>query len=308
MRFSGHLAVEFRVIRTTLLQQLDTSPVSSTAITNTGGPVKRIFVKYYGFSEAERHALESMLRLSESRDVVYSAWTAQTAEAVHAPDILIIDGESWEAVLELANPSHDAARLIWVGEEAPVEAWRVFQAPVKWSAVLEAMDQEFAPSVPDASASAPVDLDISHEQDLDVHLDEAGDDTQPLPLEPGELPAPGRRVLVVDPARDDRLYLRAKLAAAGLHEVDEAATCTEALVLLNTHAYHLVTVDLGLTDMDPWKLIKAVDNTRPAIAHLFVTGSAPNWKQGLRARFSGAQVYLKKPLHPGQLKQLLQKI
>lgn len=271
--------------------------------------MKRIFVKYYGFTDTERHALESMLRLSESRDVVYSAWTAQTAEAVHAPDILIIDGESWEAVLELANPSHDAVKLIWVGDDAPPEAWRVFQAPVKWSAVLEAMDREFAPAAPvSAPVSAPVDLDITHDQDIDVQLDEVGDDTQPLPLEPGELPAPGRRVLVVDPARDDRLYLRAKLAAAGLHEVDEAATGVEALVLLNTHAYHLVTVDLGLSDMDPWKLIKAVDNTRPAIAHMFVTGSAPNWTQGLRARISGAQVYLKKPLHPGQLKQLLQKI
>lgn len=271
--------------------------------------MKRIFVKYYGFSDAERHALESMLSLSESRDVVYSAWTAQTAEAVHAPDVLIIDGDSWEAVLELANPSHDAVRLIWVGDETPLEAWRVFQAPVKWSAVLDAMDKEFAPAAPAPEpVSAPVDLDLTHEQDLDVQLDENGDDTQPLPLEPGELPAPGRRVLLVDRGREDRLYLRAKLAAAGLHEVDEAATGTEALVLLNTHAYHLVTVDLGLSDMDPWKLVKAVDNTRPAIAHLFITGSSPGWRSGARAWFAGARVYLSKPIHPGQLKSLLRKI
>ena len=279
--------------------------------------VKRIYVKFYGFSDTERHALDSVFRLSESRDIVYSAWTAQAAEARHAPDILIIDGESWEAVLELANPSHDAVKLIWVGEDPPEQAWRVFPAPVKWSAVLEAMDEAFAPPRPSApsplsSAAAPVspalDLDLAHEHDLDVQLDITTDDTEPLPLEPGALPAAGRRVLVVDPGRDDRLYLRAKLAAAGLHEVDEAATGTEALVLLNTHAYQLVTLDLGLTDMDAWQLVKAVDNTRPAIAHLFVTGSAPNWQQGLRARFSGAQVYLKKPLHPGQLKKLLQKI
>lgn len=283
----------------------------------SGQAVKRIYVKFYGFSDTERHALDSVFRLSESRDIVYSAWTAQTAEARHAPDILIIDGESWEAVLELANPSHDAVKLIWVGEDPPAQAWRVFPAPVKWSAVLEAMEEEFAPPPPSspsplsaAAAPAPpaLDLDLAHEHDLDVVLDITTDDTEPLPLEPGAPPAAGRRVLVVDPGRDERLYLRAKLAAAGLHEVDEAATGTEALVLLNTHAYQLVTLDLGLTDMDPWQLVKAVDNTRPAIAHLFVTGSAPNWQQGLRARFSGAQVYLKKPLHPGQLKKLLQKI
>ncbi|MEO8024556.1 response regulator [Polaromonas sp.] len=285
--------------------------------------MKRIYVKFYGFSDTERHALDSVFRLSESRDIVYSAWTAQTAEARHAPDILLIDGDSWEAVLELANPLHDAVKLIWIGEDPPVQAWRTFPAPVKWSAVLEAMDEEFAPPAPSspsplsdlsplpsaaAPASSALDLDLAHEHDLDVMLDAGADDTEPLPLEPGALPAGGRRVLVVDTGRDDRLYLRAKLAAAGLHEVDEAATGTEALVLLNTHAYQLVTLDLGLTDIDPWQLIKAVDNTRPAIAHLFVTGAAPNWQQGLRARFSGAQVYLKKPLHPGQLKKLLQKL
>ncbi len=174
--------------------------------------------------------------------------------------------------------------------------------------MLEAMDEAFGlrplPSSPEPQASLPIDLDLAHDEDIDVVLDE-GDATEPLPLEPGVLPVVGRRVLVVDPGRDDRLYLRAKLAAAGLHEVDEAATGTEALILLNTHAYLLVTVDLGLTDMDPWELIKAVDNTRPAIAHMFVTGTAPAWQQGLRARFSGAQVYLRKPLHPGQLKKLL---
>lgn len=275
--------------------------------------MKRIFVKFFGFSGTERQALDLVFRLSEARDVVYSAWTAQTAEAMEAPDVLIIDGDSWEAVLALANPAHDGVKLIWIGDEAPAQAWRVFPAPVKWSGVLEAMDEAFGllprplPSLPEPQASLPMDLDLAHDEDLDVVFDEV-DATEPLPLEPGVLPLAGRRVLVVDPGRDDRLYLRAKLAAAGLHEVDEAATGTEALILLNTHAYLLAMVDLGLTDMAPWQLIKAVDNTRPAIAHMFVTGTAPAWQQGVRARFSGAQVYLQKPLHPGQLKKLLRNI
>lgn len=65
--------------------------------------MKRIFVKFFGFSGTERQALDLVFRLSESRDVVYSAWTAQTAEAMEAPDVLIIDGDSWEAVLALAK-------------------------------------------------------------------------------------------------------------------------------------------------------------------------------------------------------------
>lgn len=267
--------------------------------------MKRIFVKFYGFSNTERHALDLVFRLSESREVVYSAWTPQTAEAIEAPDILVIDGGSWEAALALADPSHDALRLIWVGDNPPPRAWRVFPAPVKWSAVLAAMDAKFSPV---SSPAQAIDLDLTHEEDLEDVFAEVSDQTEPMPLEPGAATAVRRRVLVVDPGRDDRLYLRAKLAAAGLHEVDEAATGTEALVLLNTHAYQLVTVDLSLPDMDSWQLIKAVENTRPAIAHLLVTGSAPAWKQGLRARFSGAQLYLRKPLHPGELNKMLQKI
>jgi CheY-like chemotaxis protein len=258
--------------------------------------VKRIFVKYFGFSEAERHALDTVFRLSEAGATAYSPWTPAAPEA---PAVLLVDGDSWEAALELANPAHDGIRLVWIGDAAPAEAWRVFAAPVKWSAVIEALDAEFSP--PSAPAVS-LDLDLAHAQDMDVHLD-GGDDTQPMAL---DAPAGTRRVLVVDAGRDARLYLRAKLAGAGMYEVDEAASGADALDLLGRHSYHLVTVDRGLTDLDSWQLVKAVDGTRPAIAHLVVTGPEPVWRRGLQARFSGAQIYLPKPLDPEKLRVLLQ--
>lgn len=266
--------------------------------------MQRIFVKVYGFSDAERHALDTVFRLSEAREtVVYSAWTPQAPEA---PSVVLIDGDNGEAVLALANPSHDALKLIWVGEGAPGLAWRAFPAPVQWSAVVEAMDKEFAPLT---SLALSINLDLLDEVDLEAYFfDEGGDDTAPLPLESGAAPAAVRRVLVVDAAREERLYLRAKLAVAGLFEVDEAASGAEALALLRTQAYRLVTVDLGVTDMDGWQLIRAVDRTRPAIAHLFVTGPALAWHQSWRLRLCGAQAYLKKPFHPERLQKLLQKI
>ena len=67
-------------------------------------------------------------------------------------------------------------------------------------------------------------------------------------------------------------------------------------------------MDLGLTDMDSWQVIKAMDSTRPAIAQIFITGDEPTWRRGLQARFSGAQAYLPKPLDPEKLKSLLQNI
>ena len=144
--------------------------------------------------------------------------------------------------------------------------------------------------------------------DLDVVLDEADDDTQPAALEGDTEITPPRRVLLVDASRDDRLYLRAKLASEGLHEVDEASCGVEALGLLGTQSYHLVVVDLGLRDMDSWTLIRAIGKAQPTLAHLIVTGAVPGWMRQARAYFAGAEVYLAKPLHPGVLKNLLQKI
>lgn len=265
----------------------------------------RIFVKFYGFNDAERHALDTAFRLSESHDVAYSAWTPQAAGVPAEPDILMIEGDNWEAVLELAKPAHDALKLIWVGEGAPLHAWRVFAAPVRWSAVLAALDTEFAPLT---SQALSADLDMSHAHDLDVVLDEANDDTQPAGLDGDTEITPPRRVLLVDASRDDRLYLRAKLASEGLHEVDEASCGAEALSLLGAQTYHLVVVDLGLGDMDGRTLIQAIGKTQPKLAHLIVTGTASSWMNRVRAYFAGAEACLAKPLHPGALKSLLQKI
>ena len=266
--------------------------------------MKRIYVKFFGFSETELHALETVFSLSGADGLGYSAWTPEAAETQEAPDVLLIEGDSWEAVLALANPSYDGVKLIWVGEDAPANAWRVLPAPVKWSAVVHAMDEEFTPVT---SAALSMDLDLAHEDELTVLLDE-NEDTQPMDLDGADSPAAPRRVLVVDAGREERLYLRAKLASAGLYDVDEAASGVEAVEYLRQRAYHLVTIDLGLIDVDSWQLVKLVDLARPAIAHLFVTGTAPGWKQGWRARLSGAQVYLQKPLDPVQLKKLLQKV
>ena len=267
--------------------------------------MERVFIKYYGFSDAERHALDTVFSLSESHATVYSAWTPQAAGAPAEPDILMIDGDSWEAVLELANPTHDTLKLVWIGESAPAQAWRVFAAPVRWSVVLEALDAEFAPL---SSLALSADLALTHAQELEVVLDNMVDDTQPSELG-GDTEVPAQRwVLLVDGLRDDRLHLRAKLAAEGLHDVDEASSGAEALALLDARPYDLVVVDLQLRDTDSWALIQAIRKAQSAPALLIVTARSFGWMQRVRAYFAGVEVCLVKPLYPGVLKKVLQKI
>ena len=69
-------------------------------------------------------------------------------------------------------------------------------------------------------------------------------DTQPSVLQWLEPEPEHMQALVIDPDRESRFYLRAKLAMAGLFLADEAANGAEALYLLKTRRYRVVILDL----------------------------------------------------------------
>lgn len=289
---------------------------------NTGGTaVKRIFVKVFGFSDVERHALNTVFRLSESRSQAYALWNP---EAPDKAQVLLLDGDSWEAALELANPSNDKLKLCWVGDKPPGKVWQVFARPLRWSAVIEAMDKVYAPGLAAASApalasasSVDIDFDLdappaaSSSLDLDLDLGFSGGsgdaDTAPTPLEAPPSPPPDsdNRVLVIDPDRDARLYLRAKMASVGLMQVDEATTGAEALHLLRFHVYRLVVLDLELADVNSWKLVRQLNESTPPVRHVILTGASLSKLDAVRGWFSNARGSLAKPLDPVRLRRLL---
>lgn len=276
-------------------------------MTNTGGEaVKRIFVKVFGFDDVERHALNTVFRLSETRPTAYAPWTAAAPDEA---DIALIDGDSWEATLELANPAHDDLKLIWIGDNAPSRARLAFKRPLQWAAVIDGMDELLAAELPQAAGKEPdLDLDLLSEStallDLDLDFDSAAD-TAPAPLEASAPEPEHAQVLVVDADRDARLYLRARLAMAGLLLVDEAATGAEALKLIDSRLYRLVVLDMDLPDVERWDMVKKVGASRPGIEFLILTGSRLSPIDAVRGWFAGARGSLRKPLHPGKLKRLL---
>lgn len=292
-------------------------PHNPDQMQNTGGgEVRRIFVKVFGFSDVERHALNTVFRLSESRAVGYALWNEDAPEKAR---IALIDGDSWEASVELTNPDNDKLKRVWVGERPAARSALVFSRPLQWVAVLEGLDGLFAPAsaaqdaVPaaalDFDVSAPVPLDLDFDLGLDDfpddHASDADTTTEPAPLEAAEADQQGERVLVVEANLDARLYLRAKLANAGLLLVDEAATGAEAMALMASRAHVLVLVDVGVADMNGWAL------AREAARHVADSGHMVVMRDGLwfldkwRAHFAGAKTALAKPLHPRDLKHLL---
>jgi CheY-like chemotaxis protein len=240
-----------------------------------------IYVKVVGFRDAERHAINTLFRLSMERPTCYGLWTP---EAPVDPHFLLIDLDTYEAGLELSSSGRKPdLKMICVGRNAPVNAWATFERPLHWPDVLTAMDSLF----------------MSMEK-LDAGID-FGNDGQAT----GAI-ASGRATLLVDQSREDRLYLRARLALAGHTEVDDALTGAQALQLAKIRPYDLIIVGLDLPDMDGWSLIRQLMSLEPIIGSVIVTTTDKSWYMREHAAASGCLGLLEKPYEPSQLVQLLQ--
>ena len=237
---------------------------------------QRVFIKVIGFSDVERHALNTLFRLSEQGPTWYLLWTPDAPEPAQ---LVLADGLDPASEAEAEIAVEQGLKLVWVGDGAPDAAWRVFQRPLAWSEVVQAMDQHFA-------AQAPLDFDLDF-----------GDTAPPQ--------APARRVLIAAGDREERLYLRARLALAELTCADEAETAAQALELVRQHRYELALLDFGLPGAQGWALLKQLARAQPAIPHLIVTKQAARWPDGLWARWCGARAFLPKPADPARLQQLL---
>ncbi len=239
-----------------------------------------VFVKVVGFRDVERHALNTLFRVSAEQSTCYALWTP---EAPVMPHIALIDVESYEAGMALASPGLNRnLKLICVGSGAPERAWRVFLRPINWSAILYSMDQLFA----------QVGVDI----DLDPH----GQTTTIIP--PGV-----RQTLVVEPTRDDRLYLRARLSLAGLIDVDEVESVPQAQNKLREHHYDIVIVNVDMLD-DPWSLVERLVAANPPVGSIVVTTANRSWAMHERAEQAGCRALLDKPYDPGHLYRVFQMV
>src|SRR6478752_4385647 len=83
-------------------------------------------------------------------------------------------------------------------------------------------------------------------------------------------PATPKRALIASADRDERLYLRARLALAGLNQADDAETGAQALELARAHHYAVALVDFALDDVDGWVFLKQLREAKPAIEHVIV--------------------------------------
>ncbi len=244
--------------------------------------MSNIWVKVVGFSETERHSLNTLFRLSANNNNAYALWTSEGAAAPH---IALIDVDSYEAGLEMASPNFNSnLKLICVGAQATENAWRSFERPVEWSALVNALDELF---------------ESQDDVDIDLGIEEPVEKTAP----------PGIKVsLLVGLSREEGLYLRARLALAGFTDVDEASSAVEAGRRISERHYDLVFLSLALPEADPWALVQTLKDMPTPTRSVIVTTATPSWHAMERAEKLGCAGLLEIPFNPRQVMDLLQKV
>lgn len=104
---------------------------------------------------------------------------------------------------------------------------------------------------------------------------------------------PHPRVLAVDDESLIRMSLRIALAREG-YLVDTASNGTEAMALLDQHAYDLVLLDLRLPDVSGMEVLRYARRVAPSAKVLLVTAST-NAPSATEAAREGAAGVVTKP-------------
>lgn len=240
------------------------------------GVAQRIYIKVVGFSDEERHALNTVFRLSEQCRTMYQLWTPQAAEPAR---VALLDGQSWEARVQAASPLNHEQRLLWVGTNAPATAWQSFERPIAWPEVIGALDTLFAPE-------AVLDFDA---------------------LAAPESAMSDKQALIVSGDREGRLYLRARLALARLTQADEAQSGAEAMDLVRGKQYDLALVDAAMPDLDAWQLLRQLRHGRLPVRHVALIQASRSLSTRMRA-WAGRAALLENPPDPERLDAWLSRI
>lgn len=263
---------------------------------------QRIFVGVVGFSDVERHALNTVFRLSETRDLSYAPWVPLVAPGAKPPvagaEVMLVDGESAEAVLSHAKLMPTGQRLIWVGPGAPAHAWRVLDRPIHWASVLHDLDAVYAARQAD---SGLLDLDVTRPAPLDLDL--------------GSSPEPARRALLVGLSGQERLTLRAQLAAMGVPEIDEVDSTEATMDLMRRHRYCCGVFNLDNPHLDAWSLARYFGQGNPQALCMGISehaGPTAAWWRRRRvlrdAQRTGIHALLGRPLRAPELTQCLERL
>lgn len=241
-----------------------------------------IWVKVVGFSDGERHSLKTLFHLSGKDGPQYALWTP---DLTGRPHVALVDVDSYEAGLELVSPNFNFnLKMICVGAQAPTLAWRTVQRPVDWAAMVAMLDELFV-AVP--------------ELDIDLDLGEAA---------PSSLPPGVKRGLLAALPLEASLYLRARLALAGITAVDEVQSMAQLDDSVRARTYDVVLVHVNFGRVDPWSMVKHLQDMEKPQRNVFAVSTDNSFKTAHLAERMGCVGLLDMPFKPLQVLNFFQKL
>lgn len=263
-----------------------------------------VYVSVVGFTDVERHALNTIFRLSSEREPTYAPWLNASGGYGVPAEVALVDGECSEAVVHRAREAHEGQRLIWVGDDPPPHAWRVLERPIHWASLLNDLDMVYAARQAD---SGQIDLDVSTPTPLDASLMELGS----LGLRPSRY----RRALLVGANEENTMYLKGRLSLAAVVEVDEAQSNEAAMDLMGRYEYVIAILNMDNSQVDAWSLAQQFRQRNPQAVTLGMSehaGPLADWWSRRRmkqsSRRTGVHALVAKPPRPWELAQWLETI
>jgi CheY-like chemotaxis protein len=259
-------------------------------------------IKVLGFSDVERHALNSLLRISQQRSPSFDLWTPAS---LTGPAALLIDGRMEQAASEAvqASAQHPKARVLWFGAHAPAQAWQVFDRPIPWVRVLEAMDKAHSLSLlAQGLGSHSAQNGASSAAQADFM------DTTPAQEEPAT-DSHSKKILIADDDLTCRLYMRAKLASLNQTQVDEASSGHEALQMAQQKHYDAVFLDVDMPPGNGFEVCRAIKRQAhpqaASRAKVIMVTSRDGVFDRVRGNLMGADAYVTKPPLPARLSEII---
>jgi CheY-like chemotaxis protein len=121
-----------------------------------------------------------------------------------------------------------------------------------------------------------------------------------------------KRVLVVDDDTAARLYLRARLSLIDGVDVYEASSGDEAVAITLSTPFDGVLLDVNMMGLDGYEVCRSIKRHSRTKGQkppkIFIVTSRTGMVDRMRASFAGADAFLSKPPHPGQLSVLLESL
>lgn len=248
-----------------------------------------VWVKVVGFSNEERHAIQTMLRLSHDGNVRLRWWSAQNGVAPH---LVLLDSESLAGDLEMQMPSFNpSTKTIVVGKEggAVPGMWCRFERPLDWARILQEFEALFLLN----GMQAP--------------LHEPGDSSS-TGVEEYCVPPGYKSALIVGLKREDQMYLKARLALQGIIHVDEVAGANEAAKNMSRRDYQIVIVGCPLLDVDVLTFIHALHERHQAPVKIVAVMEEARWKETQTMASLGVQDVLETPFLPLRVSSVLSQL